>query len=168
MAHAWRSSSVSVDVVLRTLLSKVRTGMAEETTNGSSPDLKELEDKVGMKTPERLVMWMRDAAHCEGWSSVTDSGNTISHQINSLRQEMRWLRSADVRILRQLLTVHEGTEAMRWLMEERSNLASLGSSLTGSLSSLVTMDEPFTSSCRRKSKMVIVLLVHRALKKSVM
>ena len=53
----------------------------------------------------------------------------------------RWLRSADVRILRQLVAVHEGIEAMRWLMEERDALASRGSSLTGSLSSLVTVEE---------------------------
>ncbi|TMS09570.1 Leucine rich adaptor protein 1 [Larimichthys crocea] len=51
------------------------------------------------------------------------------------------LRSADVRILRQLVAVHEGIEAMRWLMEERDNLASRDSSLTGSLSSLVTVEE---------------------------
>ncbi len=53
----------------------------------------------------------------------------------------RWLRSADVRILRQLVAVHEGIEAMRWLMEERDALASRGSSLTGSMSSLVTVEE---------------------------
>lgn len=62
----------------------------------------------------------------------------------------RWLRSADVRILRQLVAVHEGIEAMRWLMEERGALASHGSSLTGSLSSLVTVEEqgPSMSPCR--------------------
>ncbi|XP_034743858.1 uncharacterized protein LOC117954287 isoform X2 [Etheostoma cragini] len=62
----------------------------------------------------------------------------------------RWLRSADVRILRQLVAVHDGIEAMRWMMEERGALASHGSSLTGSLSSLVTVEEqgPLMSSCR--------------------
>lgn len=35
------------------------------------------------------------------------------------------LRSADVRILRQLVAVHEGIEAMRWLMEERGGVVSL-------------------------------------------
>lgn len=48
-----------------------------------------------------------------------------------------WLRSADVRILRQLVAVHEGIEAMRWLMEERD-------ALTGSLSSLVGHGTPMS------------------------
>ncbi|XP_041805645.1 uncharacterized protein LOC121615377 isoform X1 [Chelmon rostratus] len=69
---------------------------------------------------------------------------------NSTLFLQRWLRSADVRILRQLVAVHEGIEAMRWLMEERDALASRGSSLTGSLSSLVTVEEhgPSMSPCR--------------------
>lgn len=55
-----------------------------------------------------------------------------------------WLRSADVRILRQLVAVHEGIEAMRWLMEERDALVSRSSSLTGSLSSLVGHGTPMS------------------------
>lgn len=62
----------------------------------------------------------------------------------------RRLRSADVSILRQLLAVHEGVEAMRWLTEERGALVSRGSSSTGSLSSLVTVEErgPPATPCR--------------------
>lgn len=60
---------------------------------------------------------------------------------NSTLSPQSWLRSADVRILRQLVAVHEGIEAMRWLMEERDSLVSRSSSsLTGSLSSLVTVE----------------------------
>ncbi|KAG8013953.1 Leucine rich adaptor protein 1 [Nibea albiflora] len=124
--------------------------MEEEIHNDALPDLRELENKVGRKTPESLLIWMRDAADCEdgGRSEVVDRGerssalsDSFSDKINSLKEEMRWLRSADVRILRQLVAVHEGIEAMRWLMEERDNLASRDSSLTGSLSSLVTVEE---------------------------
>lgn len=133
--------------------------MEEENNNDSFPDLKELENKVGRKTPESLLVWMRDAADCEdGWrSDVVDRGNrsfassdSFSEKISNLKQEMRWLRSADVRILRQLVAVHEGIEAMRWLMEERDALASHSSSLTGSLSSLLTVEEhgPYMSPCR--------------------
>ncbi|XP_042285350.1 leucine rich adaptor protein 1-like [Thunnus maccoyii] len=125
--------------------------MAEEILNDSLPDLKELENKVGRKTPESLLVWMRDCGDC--WSSdVGERGDhssafsdSFSDKISNLKQEMRWLRSADVRILRQLVAVHEGIEAMRWLMEERGALASRGSSLTGSLSSLVTLEEPGAS-----------------------
>ncbi|MEQ2258689.1 hypothetical protein XENORESO_006999, partial [Xenotaenia resolanae] len=60
----------------------------------------------------------------------------------------RWLRCADVRILRQLVAVHEGIETMRWLIDDRGILTS--SSLSSSLSSLVTVEEhaPSTSPCR--------------------
>nr|XP_046265655.1 leucine rich adaptor protein 1-like [Scatophagus argus] len=133
--------------------------MEDEIFNDSFQYLKELENKVGRKTPESLLIWMRDAADCEDdWrSEVVDRGDrssavnaNFSDKISNLKQEMRRMRSADVRILRQLVTVHEGIEAMRWLMEERDALASHGSSLTGSLSSLVTVEEhgPSMSPCR--------------------
>ncbi|XP_030016858.1 leucine rich adaptor protein 1-like [Sphaeramia orbicularis] len=133
--------------------------MAEEIPNDSFPDLKELENKVGRKTPESLLIWMKDAAESEdGWrceggereGENWDFSDSFSEKITNLKQEMRWLRSADVRILRQLVALHEGIEALRWLIEERGTLASRGSSLTGSLSSLITMDEcgPFMSPCR--------------------
>ncbi|XP_040911324.1 leucine rich adaptor protein 1-like [Toxotes jaculatrix] len=129
-------------------------GMEEESLNDAFPELKEVENKLGRKTPESLLIWMRDAADCgDGWrSDGVDRGEhscafsgSFSDKISSLKQEMRWLRSADVRILRQLVAVHEGIEAMRWLMEERGALVSRGSSLTGSLSSLVTVDEQGSS-----------------------
>ncbi|XP_029940944.1 leucine rich adaptor protein 1-like [Salarias fasciatus] len=132
--------------------------MAEEALNDPFPDLKELENKTGRKIPESLLIWMRDAAECEdSWrSGEAERGEPGSawdgliHKIHNLKQEMRWLRSADVRILRQLVAVHEGIEAVRWLTEERGALASRGSSSTGSLSSLATVDEhgPWTSPCR--------------------
>lgn len=46
------------------------------------------------------------------------------------------MRSVDVKILQQLLAVHEGIEAVKWLMEERSTLTSRCSSLTSSQYSL--------------------------------
>ncbi|XP_035026720.2 leucine rich adaptor protein 1 [Hippoglossus stenolepis] len=133
--------------------------MAEESLRDFFPEMREVENKVGRKTPESLLMWMRDAADCgdgcrcdvgdRGDHSSASSGS-FSDRISCLKQEMRRLRSADVRILRQLLAVHEGIEAMRWLMEERGSLVSGGGSLTGSLSSLVTVEEhgPSVTPCR--------------------
>eukprot|EP00063_Salmo_salar_P004019 XP_013978854.1 PREDICTED: dirigent protein 10-like isoform X2 [Salmo salar] len=46
------------------------------------------------------------------------------------------LRSMDVKILQQLLAVHEGIEACKWLLEERGTLTSRCSSLTSSQYSL--------------------------------
>ncbi|KAL6104169.1 lurap1 [Pungitius sinensis] len=124
--------------------------MAEKIVNYSLADLREVENKVGRKTPESLLIWMRDAADCgDGWwSDVADRGDrssafteSFSDRIRGLKQDMRLLHSADVKILRQLVTVHEGIEAMRWLMEEQDALTSRGSSLASSLSSLVTVEE---------------------------
>ncbi|XP_061926724.1 leucine rich adaptor protein 1-like [Entelurus aequoreus] len=115
------------------------------------PHLKEMEGKVGRKTPESLLLWMREDVDSDvGDTEDRHPPDDLSSKLSYLKQEMRWLRSADVRILRQLVSVHEGIEAMRWLMLERATLASCDSSLTGSLSSLVTAEEhgPSISPCR--------------------
>lgn len=46
------------------------------------------------------------------------------------------LRAADVKILNQLIALHEGIEAVKWLLEERGALTSRCSSLTSSQYSL--------------------------------
>lgn len=46
------------------------------------------------------------------------------------------MRSADVKILRQLLALHEGIESLKWLLEERGTLTSHCSSPAGSQYSL--------------------------------
>ncbi|KAM9323008.1 uncharacterized protein KZ484_021083 [Pholidichthys leucotaenia] len=132
--------------------------MAEGTVDDRLPELKELENKIGRKTPESLVVLMREE---DGWRSEEEEEEEeegggghggIADKICNLKQQVRWLRSADVRILRQLMAVHEGIEEMKWMMEERGPLASRGSSLMGSLSSL-TVDEPGASMspCRETS-----------------
>ncbi|XP_049604221.1 leucine rich adaptor protein 1-like isoform X3 [Syngnathus scovelli] len=108
------------------------------------PDLKELENKVGRKTPEILILWMRNAADSQDVETEHQNcilSDSFATKLSNLKQEMKWMRSADVRILRQLVAVHEGIESMRWLMMEWSTLAGRDSSLTGSLSSSVTVEE---------------------------
>lgn len=46
------------------------------------------------------------------------------------------LRAIDVKLMHQLLSINEGIESIRWVMEERAGVASHDSSLTGSLYSL--------------------------------
>ncbi|XP_068197277.1 leucine rich adaptor protein 1-like [Antennarius striatus] len=118
------------------------------------PDLRELETKVGRKTPESLLEWIRDGADPEGgWrTDAADAADaarrgaaasgSLTDRLNTLRREMRLLRSADVRILLQLLALNEGMEALRWALEEdASALNSPRSSWTGSLSSLGAAEE---------------------------
>ncbi|KAK0132269.1 Leucine rich adaptor protein 1 [Merluccius polli] len=138
------------------------------------PDLRDIEAKIGRKTPEGLVRWMRDEASARKKTdsklqstaaaadetitttmattsiSITTSISTISttaaaaaqrdaggrksldEKIRKLKTEMALLRSLDVQILQQLLALHEGMEAVRWLAEERGALTSRCSSLTSS------------------------------------
>ncbi|XP_076135222.1 leucine rich adaptor protein 1 [Alosa pseudoharengus] len=118
--------------------------MDEGNANDSVPDLKDLEVKIGRKTPEGLLKWMREeSAHRgESKSSIPEcidrdpARKSLDDKIRKLKVEMAHLRSVDVRILQQLLAVHEGIEAVKWLLEERSTLTSRCSSLTSSQYSL--------------------------------
>uniref|UniRef100_A0A3Q2PK89 Leucine rich adaptor protein 1-like n=1 Tax=Fundulus heteroclitus TaxID=8078 RepID=A0A3Q2PK89_FUNHE len=132
------------------------SGMPEDVFGDFCPDLIELENKIGRKTPESLLVWMKDGADgTGGWDSDAldrqeRGSDGLSDKINNLKQEMRRLRCADVRILRQLVAVHEGIETMRWLIDDRGLLTSRSSSLTDSLSSLPPVEEhvPSASPCR--------------------
>ncbi|KAM9358423.1 leucine rich adaptor protein 1 [Symphorus nematophorus] len=119
--------------------------MDEGTANETIPDLKDIEVKIGRKTPEGLLRWMREeASSLRGDSKLSaahDSSKetgkkSLDEKIRKLKMEMAHLRSVDVKILQQLLAVHEGIEAVKWLLEERSTLTSRCSSLTSSQYSL--------------------------------
>ncbi|XP_054458920.1 leucine rich adaptor protein 1 [Anoplopoma fimbria] len=119
--------------------------MEEGTAIETIPDLKDIEVKIGRKTPEGLLRWMRDeASSLRGDAKLTTAHDTsketgkksLDEKIRKLKMEMLHLRSVDVKILQQLLAVHEGIEAVKWLLEERSTLTSRCSSLTSSQYSL--------------------------------
>lgn len=46
------------------------------------------------------------------------------------------LRAIDVKLMQQLLSINEGIESIRWVIEERGSMASQGSSINSSLYSL--------------------------------
>ncbi|XP_064782417.1 leucine rich adaptor protein 1-like [Oncorhynchus masou masou] len=126
--------------------------MEEGSVYDSFPDLKELENKIVMKTPESLLRWMQgDASLGAEWSSNRPEGrdnrtsDNLTDKIRNLKLEMGCLRATDVRILHQLVTVHEAMEAVRWLLEERGTLAS---SLTSSQCSLADGPGSGLSPCR--------------------
>ncbi|XP_041696041.1 leucine rich adaptor protein 1 [Coregonus clupeaformis] len=114
--------------------------------NESIPDLKDLEVKIGWKTPEGLLKWMREEASAHRGDVKLSSLETkdrditgrknLDEKIRKLKVDMAHLRSVDVKILQQLLAVHEGIEACKWLLEERGTLTSRCSSLTSSQYSL--------------------------------
>ncbi|XP_006011334.1 leucine rich adaptor protein 1 [Latimeria chalumnae] len=116
--------------------------MDEAFPGDSVPDLKDLELKVGRKTPEGLLRWLQEepvllAAETAGNSGKGKEGDPLGEKIQALKLEMACLRAIDVRILHQLVAVNEGIEAVKWLLEEKGNLASRCSSLTSSQYSLV-------------------------------
>ncbi|CAJ1061000.1 leucine rich adaptor protein 1 [Xyrichtys novacula] len=119
--------------------------MDEGTATETIPDLKDIEVKIGRKTPEGLLRWMREeASSLRGDAKLSAAHDTsketgrksLDEKIRKLKMEMAHLRSVDVKILQQLLAVHEGIEAVKWLLEERSTLTSRCSSLTSSQYSL--------------------------------
>ncbi|XP_029563794.1 leucine rich adaptor protein 1 isoform X1 [Salmo trutta] len=120
--------------------------MDESTAaNESIPDLNDLEVKIGWKTPEGLLKCMREEASThrdvklnslETKDRDITGRKSLDEKIRKLKVDMAHLRSMDVKILQQLLAVHEGIEACKWLLEERGTLTSRCSSLTSSQYSL--------------------------------
>ncbi|KAF3835361.1 hypothetical protein F7725_027919 [Dissostichus mawsoni] len=99
--------------------------MDEGTASETVPDLKDIEVKIGRKTPRVCSGGCGRRRLLTGEMPSWPPRTTPAH-----------LRSVDVKILQQLLAVHEGIEAVKWLLEERSTLTSRCSSLTSSQYSL--------------------------------
>uniref|UniRef100_A0A672YAR7 Leucine rich adaptor protein 1 n=1 Tax=Sphaeramia orbicularis TaxID=375764 RepID=A0A672YAR7_9TELE len=100
----------------------------DESTAAKRSQIERHRGEIGRKTPEGLLRWMREGRET--------GKRSLDEKIRKLKMEMAHLRSVDVKILQQLLAVHEGIEAVKWLLEERSTLTSRCSSLTSSQYSL--------------------------------
>ncbi|XP_067839758.1 leucine rich adaptor protein 1-like [Heptranchias perlo] len=112
------------------------------------PELKEIETKMGRKIPESLLRSLREdqlGRHKDDKVALSTSG-TLSNsgtlqrletKLQILKLEMARLRAIDVKLMHQLLSINEGIESIKWMMEEKSTMASRGSSLASSLYSLV-------------------------------
>ncbi|XP_042820408.1 leucine rich adaptor protein 1-like [Panthera tigris] len=61
----------------------------------------------------------------------------LETKLHFLRREMVNLRATDVRLMRQLLVINESIESIKWMIEEKATITSRGSSLSGSLCSLL-------------------------------
>uniref|UniRef100_UPI00398E3D0C leucine rich adaptor protein 1-like n=1 Tax=Pristiophorus japonicus TaxID=55135 RepID=UPI00398E3D0C len=112
------------------------------------PELKEIESKLGRKVPESLLRSLREdqlgrhkdekgAPPPSGTLSNSTTLERLETKIQILKLEMTRLRAIDVKLMHQLLSINEGIESIKWMMEEKSTLASRGSSLASSLYSLV-------------------------------
>ncbi|XP_037116854.1 leucine rich adaptor protein 1-like [Syngnathus acus] len=123
------------------------------------PELKDLETKLGRKVPESLVRSLVGGRHDKVTPPAARPGHNsadfdrLEGKIFYLKQEMANLRAIDVKLMQQLISINEGIESIRWLIDDKgddtvsqdgslsSSLYSLsdsqdGGSLPGSLSSL--------------------------------
>ncbi|XP_028330956.1 leucine rich adaptor protein 1-like [Gouania willdenowi] len=111
------------------------------------PDLKDLETKLGRKVPESLFRSLAGGKHgdnkapathlgsCKFWAKSADLKRLESKML-TLKQEMANLRAIDVKLMQQLMTINDGIESIRWVIEDKEGVASQEGSLTGSLYSL--------------------------------
>uniref|UniRef100_A0A8C3KD66 Leucine rich adaptor protein 1 like n=1 Tax=Calidris pygmaea TaxID=425635 RepID=A0A8C3KD66_9CHAR len=125
---------------------------------GAPPDLRDVEQKMGRKVPESLARPLRgeelpgrpaaaDAAPARGPAAASGPRRRraaalarLETKLHLLRQEMVNLRATDVKLMRQLLIINESIESIKWMIEEKA-IASRGSSLSGSLCSLLESQE---------------------------
>ncbi|XP_065717264.1 leucine rich adaptor protein 1-like [Patagioenas fasciata] len=126
------------------------------------PDLRDVEQKLGRKVPESLAGPLRGeellgrpvAAPARGPAAALGPRRRraaaltrLETKLHLLRQEMVNLRATDVKLMRQLLIINESIESIKWMIEEKA-IASRGSSLSGSLCSLLESQETsFHGSC---------------------
>lgn len=115
-----------------------------------SPDLTDIETKLGRKVPDGLVRSLAGGrrsdrhehksaaphlANCKFCANSADLKKLQSKML-FLRQEMANLRAIDVKLMQQLMSINEGIESIRWIMEDKEDMTSQDGSLTGSLYSL--------------------------------
>nr|XP_033774767.1 leucine rich adaptor protein 1-like [Geotrypetes seraphini] len=108
-------------------------------------DLRDIEIKLGRKVPESLLKSLREEAR-DDHPTFTQTPATLQSssaldrletRIHLLKQEMVHLRATDVKLMRQLLIINESIESIKWMIEEKSIVTSRGSSISGSLCSLL-------------------------------
>ncbi|XP_062465022.1 leucine rich adaptor protein 1-like [Pezoporus occidentalis] len=117
---------------------------------GSPLDLRDVEQKLGRKVPEILARPLRGEELPERPATAAGAPGPrrrraaalvqLETKLHLLRQEMVNLRATDVKLMRQLLIINESIESIKWIIEEKT-IASRGSSLSGSLCSLLESQE---------------------------
>ncbi|XP_070711095.1 leucine rich adaptor protein 1-like [Pempheris klunzingeri] len=111
------------------------------------PELKDLETKLGRKVPDSLIRSLVGGKHQDERETAARSVNTkccsnsadlkrLESKMLFLKQEMAHLRAIDVKLMQQLMSINEGIESIRWMIEDKGGVASQEGSLSGSLYSL--------------------------------
>lgn len=115
--------------------------------NNVLPELKDLETKLGRKVPDSLIRSLVGGKHHDKNSTnpkfcgKSTDFKRLESKMLFLKQEMAHLRAIDVKLMQQLMSINEGIESIRWMMEDRGGIASQDGSLAGSLYSLSDSQE---------------------------
>ncbi|XP_029382848.1 leucine rich adaptor protein 1-like [Echeneis naucrates] len=117
-----------------------------EEDNSVLPDLTDIETKLGRKVPDSLIRSLVGGKlhdkpatpHLVGCTFYAHSADLkrLESKMQFLKQEMAHLRAIDVKLMQQLMSINEGIESIRWMIEDKAGVASQDGSLTGSLYSL--------------------------------
>ncbi|XP_018545387.1 leucine rich adaptor protein 1-like [Lates calcarifer] len=113
------------------------------------PELKDIETKLGRKVPDSLIRSLVGGKHhdkheksaapqlvnCKFCANSADLKRLESKML-FLKQEMAHLRAIDAKLMQELMSINEGIESIRWMIEDKGGVASQDGSLTGSLYSL--------------------------------
>ncbi|KAG5848130.1 hypothetical protein ANANG_G00095120 [Anguilla anguilla] len=94
-------------------------------------DFKDIETKLGRKIPESLARSITEG-RLEGTmdekpvtpsvpfnQESTNASVRLQRKMTFLKQEMARLRAMDIELMQQLLTINDGIESIKWVMEER-------------------------------------------------
>ncbi|XP_028285159.1 leucine rich adaptor protein 1-like [Parambassis ranga] len=117
--------------------------------NSVLPELKDIETKLGRKVPDSLIRSLTGGkpsdrhdksatthlANCKFCANSSDL-KRLESKMSFLKQEMANLRAIDVKLMQQLMSINEGIESIRWMIDDKGGPASQDGSLTGSLYSL--------------------------------
>ncbi|XP_069561325.1 leucine rich adaptor protein 1-like [Brachyistius frenatus] len=115
-----------------------------------APELRDIETKLGRKVPESLFRSLAGgrqsdkhdksaaAPQLANGERVANSADLkrLESKMQFLKQEMANLRAIDVKLMQQLMSINEGIESVRWMIEDKGGVASQEGSPTGSLYSL--------------------------------
>ncbi|KAM4564926.1 leucine rich adaptor protein 1-like [Fundulus diaphanus] len=122
----------------------------DEERSGS-PDLTDIETKLGRKVPDGLGRSLaggkcgdrreHDKSAAPHFCANSADLKRLQSKMRFLRQEMANLRAIDVKLMQQLMAINEGIESIRWVMEDKGDVSSEDGSLTGSLYSLSDSQE---------------------------
>ncbi|CAK6952791.1 leucine rich adaptor protein 1-like [Scomber scombrus] len=116
-----------------------------------SPELKDIETKLGRKVPDSLIRSLVGGKHPDRHEKAAAAApHVVNGKLRAssadlkrlegkmlfLKQEMAHLRAIDVKLMQQLMSINEGIESIRWMIEDKGGVASQEGSLSGSLYSL--------------------------------